>query len=104
VSARSRRSGSTIRALPAPASQSHVVSRSRAGSRVATTTIKIPVGAANPPLLQRAGSYTSARRIPLPPSGVGSSRAGWDNDLESVAPSDSISCVGSSRRSSRHYR
>jgi hypothetical protein len=70
---------------------------------VTTTTIKIPVGAADPPLLQRTGSYTSARRIPLPPSGVGSSRAGWDNDLDSVAPSDSISCVGS-RRSSRHYR
>lgn len=46
-----------------------------------------------------------ARDVPLPMSGVGSSYANWDDDLESVAPSDSISCVGSkhSRRTRRYH-
>lgn len=44
--------------------------------------------------------------IPLPRSGVGSSHAGWDDDLDSLAPSDSISCVGSksSRRGHKKRR
>jgi len=46
-------------------------------------------------------SYISARDVNLPMSGVGSSHADWDDDMVSVAPSDSISCVGMkpSRRS-----
>jgi hypothetical protein len=46
----------------------------------------------------------AAREVPLPRSGVGSSHARWegDDDVDSVAPSDSISCVGS-RRSGRAY-
>lgn len=49
-------------------------------------------------------SRVSARDIGLPRSGIGSSHAGWDrpDDLDSIAPSDSISCVGS-RRSERMY-
>ncbi|KAK3941155.1 hypothetical protein QBC46DRAFT_107561 [Diplogelasinospora grovesii] len=143
VSARSNRSSSTVRAPP----QSHHVvtsssppqvhvTRSKAGSRVTTTTIKVdgspasvypsyPAGmirvashlsARNIPLPQsRATSHLSARNIPLPdsraPSHVSArniplprSHANWDDDdVDSVAPSDSISCVGS-RRSGRSYR
>jgi hypothetical protein len=84
VSARSRRSSSTIRPPPPleKSSQSRHPPRSSAGRTV---------------------SYASARRIPLPASGTGSSHAEWDDDMVSVAPSDSISCVGS-RRSGRAYR
>ncbi|CAK7266227.1 hypothetical protein SEPCBS119000_001913 [Sporothrix epigloea] len=61
----------------------------------------------------RPGSYMSAHNVPLPASGVGSSHARWEeddryneynDDNDSVAPSDSISCVGSRGRGSRHYR
>ncbi len=64
----------------------------------------------------RSGSYMSARNIPLPASGAGSSYGRWEDDAryedddrilyddnDSVAPSDSISCVGSRDRG-RHYR
>jgi hypothetical protein len=44
---------------------------------------------------RRARSQVSARHVPLPMSGIGSSHAEWDDDLISLAPSDSISCVGS---------
>ncbi|KAF4453537.1 hypothetical protein F53441_3783 [Fusarium austroafricanum] len=49
----------------------------------------------------KAQSYISAKNVSLPMSGVGSSHADWDDDMVSVAPSDSISCVGikPSRRS-----
>ncbi|KAM0348308.1 hypothetical protein ACHAPU_004276 [Fusarium lateritium] len=49
----------------------------------------------------KAQSYVSARNVNLPMSGIGSSHAEWDDDMVSVAPSDSISCVGMkpSRRS-----
>ncbi|KAK2677622.1 Glyoxalase/Bleomycin resistance protein/Dihydroxybiphenyl dioxygenase [Fusarium oxysporum f. sp. vasinfectum] len=49
----------------------------------------------------KAQSYVSARNVSLPMSGIGSSHADWDDDMVSVAPSDSISCVGvkPSRRS-----
>lgn len=56
-----------------------------------------------PPSL--APSCRSARDVALPRSGVGSSHADWDDDLESIVPGDSISNVGSktnSRRSRRH--
>lgn len=69
--------------------------------------------------ISRSGSYMSARNVPLPASGAGSSFAHWqeddrfaddnrflydDEDNDSVAPSDSISCVGSRSRSRRHHR
>ena len=103
VSARSHRSENTVRGgLPAPGESMPIVSRSRAGSRMTTTTVKVGGGSGG-----RAGTYVSARGVPLPPSGVGSSHARWEDDdnddLDSVAPSDSISCVGS-RRSGRAYR
>ncbi len=51
----------------------------------------------------RATSYVSARDVDLPPS-----RVDWDgeddDDMESVAPSDSISCVGDDTRHSRRSR
>ncbi|KAJ3500220.1 hypothetical protein NM208_g17197 [Fusarium decemcellulare] len=39
----------------------------------------------------KSQSHISARNIALPMSGVGSSHAQWDDDMVSVAPSDSIS-------------
>ncbi|KAI3393529.1 hypothetical protein diail_4165 [Diaporthe ilicicola] len=82
VSAGSHRTQSTVRGPPAPASKA-------ASSRASAATPR------------RADSYVSARRVPLPASGAGSSYA--DDDLESLAPSDSISCVGS-RRSERFHQ
>lgn len=100
VSAGSYRTQSTVR--PPPAQQSQLVSRpaskapskaaGSASSRVSAATVRTP---------RRAESYVSARHVPLPASGVGSSYV--DDDLESLAPSDSISCVGS-RRSERLYQ
>ncbi|CAK7272844.1 hypothetical protein SEPCBS57363_005351 [Sporothrix epigloea] len=67
----------------------------------------------------RPGSYMSARNVPLPPSGAGSSHTRWEEDdrydddkrfqydewdNDSVAPSDSISCVGSHGPSRRFHR
>lgn len=98
-----------------------VMARSRAPSQVSTSTVR---ERARGPPSHAAVSRTSARKVPLPMSGVGSSRspwearevplpmsgvgssyANWDDDLESVAPSDSISCVGSkhSRRTRRYH-
>jgi hypothetical protein len=113
VSARTHRSASTTRPsrvkLPLEEdsyADHEVVVRSRAGSRVS---------ASRPPISgsqvsgrrssSKARSHVSARQVPLPMSGVGSSHANWDDDLISLAPSDSISCVGSrsSRRSHRHH-
>ncbi|CAM1503717.1 Fc.00g013080.m01.CDS01 [Cosmosporella sp. VM-42] len=106
-SARSRRSSATAtpRQSREPEVIEHeVVRRSRSGSRV--TTAKISVSGGRPVVVgrsSRAPSRVSARDIELPMSGVGSSHANWDDDMESVAPSDSISCIGSktSRRSRR---
>ncbi|KAK0648823.1 hypothetical protein B0T16DRAFT_427806 [Cercophora newfieldiana] len=131
VSARSHRSSTTVRGPPQPGQSAPLVSRSRSGTRVTTTTVKVsgsPDGRDD-----RAGTYVSARGVPLPPStyvaaargvplppstymaarevplprsGVGRRDDRWDDDreddLDSVAPSDSISCVGS-RRSGRAY-
>lgn len=78
VSALSKRSASTVRA-PAP----RTPDAKRHGR-------------------SRAQSYISARDMPLPES-----RADWkgdDDDVESIAPSDSISCVGDSGYSTRRHR
>ncbi|KAL2752245.1 hypothetical protein ACRALDRAFT_2142113 [Sodiomyces alcalophilus JCM 7366] len=47
-----------------------------------------------PPSASRAPTQVSARNIGLPTSAIGSSDAGWE-DVISLAPSDSISCIGS---------
>jgi hypothetical protein len=108
VSAGSYRTQSTVRPAPAPAPQPERVPRvaSKAPSKAPS---KVPSRAGGPSNSRvsavtawpsgRAESYVSARHVPLPPSGVGSS-SHMDDDLESLAPSDSISCVGS-RRSER---
>jgi hypothetical protein len=121
VSAHSQRSNSTIRPPPAPsAAASQALARSRAGSRVISTTVTMPAQSqpSTPRALSRTGSYMSARNVPLPPS-VATSRGSshhpwnvplppsnvgstWDDDTGSVAPDDSISCIGS-RRSGRSY-
>lgn len=68
---------------------------SRTPSHVSARNIELP--------MSRVGSsHVSARHIGLPVSGIGSSHAGWDDDNVSVAPSDSISCVGS-KMSRRRY-
>ncbi|KAK4237223.1 hypothetical protein C8A03DRAFT_16218 [Achaetomium macrosporum] len=71
--------------------------RSRATSYISARDIPLPVS--------RPATYVSARHVPLPESRVGSSHAKWeeeeDDDVDSIAPSDSISCVGS-RRSGRY--
>ncbi|KAH8904571.1 hypothetical protein BR93DRAFT_939663 [Coniochaeta sp. PMI_546] len=107
ASARSQRTRSTIRPSPAPvapSAASPIVARSRTGSRVTTSTIKMPIQGqvSNTHPFSRAGSYMSARNVPLPASALGSSHADWDDDYRSVVPDDSISCVGS-RRSGRSY-
>ncbi|KAK7428655.1 hypothetical protein QQZ08_004749 [Neonectria magnoliae] len=81
-----------------------LVIRSRDGSRFSVTRLS---NGAEPPIIMgrpsRAPSHMSARNVTLPMSGVGSSHANWDDDMVSIAPSDSISCIGSktSRRSRR---
>ncbi|KAL2135675.1 hypothetical protein VTI74DRAFT_7356 [Chaetomium olivicolor] len=81
-------------------------------SRATTTYISphdVPLPASRSPTYisardaSRPGTYVSARNVPLPPSKAGSR---WDvddgaeeeDDADSIAPSDSISCVGSRRR------
>ncbi|CAJ2508774.1 Uu.00g138000.m01.CDS01 [Anthostomella pinea] len=95
VSARSQRSASTVRPAPRLVAAESMPVRSKAGTRYSSATVK-PAGPS------RAASYASARHVPLPPS-----KADWadddDDDLVSLAPSDSISCVGSKHsRRSRH--
>lgn len=131
VSARSHKTASTVRPAPPPRQQtesavSRTISQAAAG-RVSGVTPRpesyISAREAAPaPSGSRAASRISARDLPalpasqagstrvsarhmaLPRSGVGSSHAIWDkeDDLDSIAPSDSISCVGS-RRSARLY-
>ena len=128
VSARSHRSSNTIRASPPAMGEtvSRTVSRSKAGTRVTTTTtIKVGGDPPSPRSLSRHGTYVSARQVPLPgseysarqvplPPSVYSarevplpaSRIDYDDGSDgedSIVPSDSISCVGS-RRSGRSYR
>ncbi|KAF6814885.1 cystathionine gamma-synthase protein [Colletotrichum musicola] len=79
---------------------------SRAPTVVRTPTI-VRAPKANPvfayPPATRAPTYMpAANRIPAPKSGIGSSHASWEDDAVSVAPSDSISCIGS-RTGRRQY-
>ncbi|KAL2024830.1 hypothetical protein VTK56DRAFT_5651 [Thermocarpiscus australiensis] len=116
------RSGSRVTATPRIYSRegSYISARnvplpeSRSPSYISARDIPLPdsrspsyISARDIPLPEsRAGTYFSARHLPLPASGVGSSHARWEeegDDADSIAPSDSISCVGS-RKSSRSYR
>lgn len=100
VSTRSHRTASTVRPLPVSVqteltepSLVSLASRPKPASRVS--------GATAP---RRANSYVSARQVALPASRTGSSRVAHEeeDDLCSIAPSDSISCVGS-RKSAGLY-
>lgn len=102
VSGGSYRTQSTIRPAPAPQPQLAIRPASKAPSKAAgSASTRVSAVTAWPRVPRRAESYVSARHVPLPASGVGSSYV--DDDLESLAPSDSISCVGS-RRSQRLYQ
>ncbi len=89
-------------AVSAHTSHTYTQSRPGVGGRVASAVQVEGSISHRPRSLSRTASYVSARQVPLPVSGVGSSHADWDDDADSVAPSDSISCVGS-RRSGRSY-
>ncbi|KAK3934752.1 hypothetical protein QBC46DRAFT_70259 [Diplogelasinospora grovesii] len=91
------------------AGSSYMGQHSQAGSRAPTQSTHRPVGGySNSPSspqsrapYSRAVSYVSARDIRLPASHAGSK---WDDDADSIAPSESISSVGSRGRSSySHY-
>lgn len=105
VSSRSHRTASTVRG-PTPMQPtvqtelSSVVSRPKTASRVSRRADSYASAREGP---VRAASHVSGRNVALPMSGVGSSRAGYEqeDDLCSIAPSDSISCIGSSRKGSR---
>ena len=102
ASSRSWRSAGTMRPaprLPSPPpapSQPQIVARSRAGSRVATTTVKVGNGQTAPRARGRAASYIPARD-------AGTAGIAWEDDTDSIVPNDSISCVGG-RGAGRHYR
>ncbi|KAI1207393.1 uncharacterized protein F4807DRAFT_462550 [Annulohypoxylon truncatum] len=99
ISARSERSAATVRQARPPASVETAPpsrAQSQAGSRYSAATAR-PSGPG------RAHSYASARSIPFQESYVGSCHNGWDDDLSSIAPSESISNIGyrHARRSQR---
>ncbi|KAI0893208.1 hypothetical protein F4806DRAFT_213548 [Annulohypoxylon nitens] len=99
ISARSERSAATVRQARPPASVETAPpsrAQSQAGSRYSAATVR-PSGPG------RAHSYASARSIPIQESYVSSCRNGWDDDLSSIAPSESISNIGyrHARRSQR---
>ncbi|WQF85134.1 Putative glyoxalase/Bleomycin resistance protein/Dihydroxybiphenyl dioxygenase [Colletotrichum destructivum] len=73
----------------------------RAPSRAPTAVRPSQPVFAYPPAT-RAPTYVSARNLPPPRSGSGNSHATWEDDAVSVAPSDSISCIGS-KTSRRQY-
>ena len=96
VSARSHRSSAPSRHSGAPAPSVHgSVTRSKASSTASASTMRAPtvVRTAAPSDSGRRGSVVSARNVPLPRSTVGSTHSSKWDDLESIAPDDSISCV-----------
>lgn len=115
VSSRSRRTASTVRgpSVMQPTAQTEYTTTLVSRPKMSTT---MPGAASR--ASRRADSYASAREMPasgtevsarrirLPMSGVGSSQAGYavdDDDMCSIAPSESISCMGGSRKGSRVY-
>jgi hypothetical protein len=106
ASARSKRSDATIRPPPPPLTYEETAMRSRASSKVPTPALsRHSTTSKMMPSMSRTASHASARMVPLPDSRVGSSHANWDDDHDndSIAPSDSISCIGSRSRVSRSY-
>jgi hypothetical protein len=77
----------------------------RPSSYVSARNVPLPMSEVSARHVPLPMSEVSARHVPLPMSGVGSSHANWDDDLDSVVPDDSISCVGSksSRQSRRRH-
>ncbi|KAK1673036.1 hypothetical protein BDP55DRAFT_730784 [Colletotrichum godetiae] len=73
----------------------------RAPSRPPTVVRNTQPVFAYPPAT-RAPTYVSARAPPPPKSRIDSGRSAWEDDAISVAPSDSISCIGS-KTSRRQY-
>ncbi|SPO01306.1 related to O-succinylhomoserine (thiol)-lyase [Cephalotrichum gorgonifer] len=101
VSARSQKSAAAPgrAASIAPSAHGGSVARSKACSVVSASTVKAPtvVRAGGSSNASRRGSVVSARHVPLPRSTTGSCRSSnWD-DLESIAPSESISCIDEPR-------
>jgi hypothetical protein len=88
VTARSHKSGSTIRPAANLASAHLLRSHSRADSLASSSRS-----------MGREGSYLSARSSPLRHSGLDD----WVDDDDSIAPSDSISCVGSRPSRKAYY-
>lgn len=96
VSSRTHRSSAPSRHSGAPAPSVHgSFARSKAGSTASASTMRAPtvVRTAAPSESGRRGSVVSARNVPLPKSTVGSTHSSKWDDLESIAPDDSISCV-----------
>lgn len=94
---RSSRPSPLARADTMPPPQQPPLMRSRSSRLPA---MPVPTGGRRLPPGAKATMYADAGMVPLPPSEVGST---WDDDNDSVAPSDSISCIGS-RRSDRSRR
>lgn len=113
---KSRRSSSVIRG--SPVEESYTVRRSKSGTRMKTTGVKVggsPLG--------RSGAYGSGRDGGLPRNASGGlselvtpretllppDTPKWDSEVEdqedtdSIVPSDSISCVGTRRSGGRAY-
>ncbi|ROV89329.1 hypothetical protein VMCG_09624 [Cytospora schulzeri] len=132
ISARSQRNTNpTSRGAPLPTAQAELVSRpmTRTTSRPSAATIQdkprrsnsyasarevplpvtrsasyIPAREVPLPASRSGMSYVPARHVPLPSGGSGGVYSEpWEDDLDSIAPDDSISCVGA-RRSERPYR
>lgn len=84
---------------PAPSAHGGSVARSKAGSTMSASTTKAPtvIRTSAPSNAGRKGSVASARHVPLPKSTAGSSHSSRWDDLESIAPSESISCVDGPR-------
>ncbi|KAK1584726.1 uncharacterized protein LY79DRAFT_291926 [Colletotrichum navitas] len=74
----------------------------KAPSRAPTAARTLQPVFAYPPAT-RAPTYMPARHLPPPRSGIGNSHVAWEDDAVSVAPSDSISCIGS-KTSRRQYQ
>ncbi|KFH42913.1 hypothetical protein ACRE_063450 [Hapsidospora chrysogenum ATCC 11550] len=116
VSAKSHRSAVTARQFERELrpSEHEAISRGRRPSQASGATLRAwsrdpsYVSARQVPLPRSAVGSSHANwdpwEVPLPMSGVGSSHAAWDDDMESLAPSDSISCVGSKSSRRSHKR
>lgn len=91
------RSEVSARNVPLPAScvDGGTTARDRR-SQVSARNIPLPASCVGTENHGGSRSQISARNVPLPGSHVGTSRANWDDDdVGSIAPSDSISCIGS---------